>query len=585
MKSHNILRYVCARLAALGACLVLVGVCPLEQAWAGVHLSGLDERQQKNVRAHLSLTSAKCDSARGRIERLYRDSNQEIRTALRALGYYEPAITGSLNWDDECWQANYEIVPGNPVRYRNVDLRFDPLVGADDAFNARHTASAPAPGDILDHGLYEAFKSSLLRASTFAGFFDAEITASEVVVDRDAHAADVNMEFSSGIKYRFGDVSFTEGILRPRLLERYSDIQPGDPYSAKLINQLYEALNGSTYFASVLIVTDPLDTEAKTVPVNVVLTPAKRRVYSVGTGYTTDTGAHGRLGFMNRRMNRRGHQLEAKLYSSTVRSEINAAYRWPRGDPRYEWFSVVAGAQTEETETSQHDKYKIGVLRTRKRKASWLETQYVDFEHEDFTVADQTSTSKLLIFGTNWETARGRKLSRVSNGYRLGIDLRGASESLASDTSFLQLRTNAKWIRSFGSKTRVLARSSIGTTRIDEFTELPASVRFFAGGDRSVRGYEFESLGPVDADGDVIGGSHQIDASVEFDYLFKDQWSVAAFADIGSAFNDDDIEWSTGVGTGIRWYSPVGPIRLDFAHPLDDPGNDLRIHISLGPDL
>jgi translocation and assembly module TamA len=176
-------------------------------------------------------------------------------------------------------------------------------------------------------------------------------------------------------------------------------------------------------------------------------------------------------------------------------------------------------------------------------------------------------------------------LSRVSDGYRLGIDLRGATESLASDTSFLQLRINSKWIHSFGSKTRVLARSRLGTTSIDELVELPASVRFFAGGDRSVRGYEYESLGPVDADGNVIGGSHLIDASIEFDYLFKDQWSVGAFVDTGSAFNDDDIHWSTGIGVGIRWYSPVGPIRLDFAHPLDDPENDLRVHISLGPDL
>ena len=107
----------------------------------------------------------------------------------------------------------------------------------------------------------------------------------------------------------------------------------------------------------------------------------------------------------------------------------------------------------------------------------------------------------------------------------------------------------------------------------------------FAGGDRSVRGYDFETLGPVDADGLVIGGSNLLEGSLEFDYLFKPQWAVAVFADTGSAFNNSDVDLSTGAGLGVRWYSPVGPIRLDLAHPLDDPGTSVRVHISLGLDL
>jgi translocation and assembly module TamA len=235
MKLHKISRSLCAPATALGACIVLVAACSFEQAWAGIQISGLDERQQRNVRAYLSLVAAECDSSRRRIERFYADSRQEIRTALRTLGYYDPVISRSLNWDDECWQANFYITPGEPVRYRTVNIRIAPLASADDAFRARHTIAAPAPDDILDHGLYESFKSSLLRASTFAGFFDAQFTASEVVVDRDARAADMNMEFDSGTKYRFGEVNFTEDILRPGLLARYSDIRPGDPYSAELL--------------------------------------------------------------------------------------------------------------------------------------------------------------------------------------------------------------------------------------------------------------------------------------------------------------------------------------------------------------
>ena len=425
----------------------------------------------------------------------------------------------------------------------------------------------------------------MLRAATNSGFFDADFGQSKVVVDKQARAADLTMHFVSGEKYDFGELSFTQGILRDSILTGYTDIRAGDPYSAKRINELYEALNGSSYFSNVSIRTEPLDETNKTVPVDVNLTPAKRRVYSVGAGFSTDLGPTGRIGYTNRLINERGHQFESKIFGSPVKSEMNAAYRWPKRDPRREWFSIVSGLQHEETDTSEQDSFKLGFLRSKNLGSSWLQTRYVDYVYEDFTIGDQSSTSQLVILGTNWETAKGRALSRTTRGFRVSFDLRGASDTLGSDTSFLQFRSRAKWVRSLGEKTRVLARVSLGVTAKDSLADLPASVRFFAGGDSSVRGYDFETLGPENADGEVIGGSNLVDASIEFDRLFRDKWAVAVFVDSGDAFDQADIKPSTGVGIGLRWYSPVGPVRLDLAHPLDNPDEDFRIHISLGPDL
>ena len=127
-------------------------------------------------------------------------------------------------------------------------------------------------------------------------------------------------------------------------------------------------------------------------------------------------------------------------------------------------------------------------------------------------------------------------------------------------------------------------RANISTTLKDEFDELPPSVRFFVGGDRSIRGYDFESLGPRNDLGKVIGGAHLIETSVEVDHVVRGNWSLAGFVDSGSAFNERP-EFFTGVGLGLRWQSPVGPIRVDLATPLDDSDGGLRIHISMGPDL
>ena len=100
-----------------------------------------------------------------------------------------------------------------------------------------------------------------------------------------------------------------------------------------------------------------------------------------------------------------------------------------------------------------------------------------------------------------------------------------------------------------------------------------------------IRGYGYETIGPVDDQGEVTGGSHLTVLSPEADYLILKNCGIAAFVDTGSAFNGTDIDLQTGIGIGVRWYSPLGPIRVDVAHPLDDPDTDYRFHITLGTDL
>jgi len=135
------------------------------------------------------------------------------------------------------------------------------------------------------------------------------------------------------------------------------------------------------------------------------------------------------------------------------------------------------------------------------------------------------------------------------------------------------------------SKGRLLVRGQFGATGVNDFKDLPPSQRYFAGGDSSVRGYGYQSISPTNSDKEDIGGRYLATGSVEGNYFFYKKFGAALFADAGDAANTLNFDFKKSVGIGFRWGSPVGMVRLDLAHPLDDPDSSFRIHFSLGPDL
>ena len=555
-------------------------------ALATVTYSGLPDALEKNARALMPLASAPCNSASFRIERLFRDSDRTLREALEALGYYRYEMQKSLDLKNpDCWTATFNVQLGEPVRLREVRVVLQGGAENDEWFRSSSRSAWPVPGDVLDHGTYEQFKKRLMANVQGRGYFEAEWARSEVIVNESMTSADVLLEIDSGPRYHFGEINYSEDVLRPALLASYAGFGPGDPYSAEAISELHESLSGSGYFGTVSIRAEPLDDGSNVVPVFVTLSPGMRQVYTTGLGYATDIGVQGRLGYTNRRLNDLGHQFDSQLYASSVDSQVSGTYRWPRGNPEAEWVDIFGGYQQKQTDTSETDKVTFGIRVSRNRTPLWLETPYINFTGEDFRVGDQVDKSRLLIPGISWESTIGREISRIRSGHRISLDVRGSLDEIGSDTSFMQLTGATKWAFPLGESNRLLARADLGFTIKKDFEELPASVRFFAGGDNSVRGYGFETLGPTNDEGDVVGGSYLATFSIEFDRLIAKKWSIAAFVDTGNAFDSFDFDFKTGIGLGLRWYSPLGPIRLDVAHPLDDPTRDYRLHITLGPDL
>ena len=121
---------------------------------------------------------------------------------------------------------------------------------------------------------------------------------------------------------------------------------------------------------------------------------------------------------------------------------------------------------------------------------------------------------------------------------------------------------------------------------MQDFSKLPPQLRFFAGGDRSIRGYAYQAIGPRNSYGLVVGGKRLLVGSATIEHYFTRDWGMAAFVDSGDAFNGTDFHARTGAGVGLRWRSPVGMVRVDVGVPINDPYyHGAQLHIVIGPDL
>ncbi|MFZ2171476.1 MAG: BamA/TamA family outer membrane protein, partial [Methylococcaceae bacterium] len=191
----------------------------------------------------------------------------------------------------------------------------------------------------------------------------------------------------------------------------------------------------------------------------------------------------------------------------------------------------------------------------------------------------------LLVPGGSWLKSVSNEPLRPTSGYRLKFDVSGSYKNPLSDVSFLQGALSALWIHPLPWNSKFIGRTDLGATLVDQFDKLPPTYRFYAGGINSIRGYDYKELGPKDSEGNVIGGKFLTVLSLEYEKAVFDDWGVAAFIDSGNAYNPGNIQLKTGAGIGVRWYSPFGPVRLDFAIPMNESNSSFQIHFAAGARL
>lgn len=542
----------------------------------------------ENVRAYLSLEKPPSPLTETIVRRLYRQAPEEITQALQALGYYHPRIDSELNPAEKGWTARFKIDPGPPVRLTQLTVMILGK-GSDDPEFQRLRENLPLrEGEVFHHGRYEQTKEMLQNLAAERGYFDAQFTTHRIELDLENNKAAVLLDFDTGARYRLGAVRFKqkEEEFDLRFLNRFIPFEPGEPYHADQILAFNSSLVNSGYFSRVDIRPIREEVDDHTLPVEVTAIARKKYELSVGLGYGTDTGPRAILGWENHRVNEWGHRFRSELELSVLRQSLTTNYQIPLQRPATDRIELQAGFQQEDTETAKSRLGKAGVSRSILRGDSWIETLFLNYQTETFEVGGQLGHSRLILPGVTYTRTLTDRAASPRRGSSISFTIQGTDKAIGSDIGLLQSRIDGKIIRPIANPGRILLRGNLGWTSVSNFEELPVSLRFFAGGDRSIRGYTYNTLGPEDPSGDVIGGRYLAVGSVEYDYRFAQQWGLALFYDVGNAFNElDHINPQQGVGIGGRWYSPVGPVRVDLAYALDRPGFAFRVHINMGPDL
>lgn len=537
-----------------------------------------------NINAHVSVFNAAEDCI---ISNRYRSRIREaIDIAIKAGGFYQANIIELepvAKVDCQRWQLHAEL--GAPLIVENVQIRL--LEGEPELplFRQFVAAFPLKPGDKFEHRTYEQWKSDVISTTLLRGHFDFKFVRHEVLLDNSLRQARIVLHLSIGPRYRFGQLQNLLDEADRELIVALRPFEPGEPYDSQKLNLFTQQLKRSGYFSSVFV--RPLVNQAveQQVPLEVVYQFKPMHQFNVGGGVSSDTGPRVRFSWQRSRLNSAGHSIETELSASLVEQSLAANYRIPLRLPARNFISLQMGLKHTDDNDTQSDTLTLAAKRHWLQESGWQRIAQLRFEQETFTQADaDETTTRLLMPGIALSRFRSEGELDPYWGDKQLVTLEGASKALISDIDLIRTVAQSRWLRTFGAH-RWFFRAEVGALNSSDFAQVPSSLRFFAGGDQSVRGFGYETLSPVDAQGQLTGGRYLYTSSLEYSFDILPQWRLALFADAGNAGDKLFQDVATGLGAGVHWVTPVGPLRVYVARGNSELESTWRLHFSLGSPL
>ncbi len=579
--------------AALPWCLLFALIASLP-----VRAAGLDYRVEVNVPAdYRELLQKNLDIERWRgnpqvnldqLRRLYRAAPANIRELLATEGYFSPQVESTLTRDGGVWVAHFDVTPGEPSRVDSVSLKVQgPFDDGTPAGRARlqqlRAQWTLKPGAVFRQEDWQGAKRDALRRLLGDRYAAARLVHSRATVDPARHSVALEVVLASGPAFSFGKLEIT-GLRRypRRIVERLSPIVPGAPYSQRTMLDFQRKLVDSPYFSNAVVTINTDTSNPQRVPVQVTVTEMKSRKLGLGIGYSTNTGARGQVTYSDLNVLSHAWRLNSALKLETKSQSLGGVLQFPL-TARHERDTLNAALKRDDIEGQVTSKLVLGARRKRIRGNAEI-TLGLQYQVERQYVAGvATNINRALVPSYGWAWRRVDNLLYPRRGYVLNAQIAGAVRSVLSDQSFVRLYGKATWFQPVGQRDVIILRAEGGRVFAPNRTGIPSDYLFRTGGDQSVRGYAYQSLGVTEGDA-VVGGRYLAVGSAEYVHWLTPKWGAAVFYDLGNAADSlTDLKPVHGYGVGARWKSPVGPLNLDLAYGQES--REWRIHFSLGFSL
>jgi translocation and assembly module TamA len=544
-------------------------------------ITGLKDDLKKNALAYMELRKSLSNPHFSEIwlQKLHKKAPQNIINALHPFGYYQSTVASILEKkSDQTWLASYHVKLGEPVIIDKVLINITEPGKSNSEVNALIAEFPLKKGDILNHIDYETAKEKLISDIGLLGFSQLKNEQSIVTIDPQGNTAEITINLLSGEQFQLGEFYFHQDFLHEAFIRSYiQDIKQGDPLSQGNLLALQNSLFSSGYFSSVDIKPDFSRSEDQQVPIDVKLKAAKRHKLAMGAGYDTEIEANISFRWQHRRLNRSGHTGDIYSKLSPKKSVVRGSYWIPINDPRTDKISIIAQFETEDTDNTDRDTFDLETGYWFSWN-NWTSTLFSEYKYESFYSGGESKTNtELLSLGARIEQINFAKALYPRSGWSLYSELRGASEAMLSDIDYFRIYLKSRILFPIAENGRLILRGEFGRAETSDFDNYPSSLRFYAGGDHSVRGYKWKALGPKDKEGNIIGGRNIATGSIEYNHKVAQKWIIAGFVDAGNAYNDSLDKIYSGTGFGVRWIAPFGLVRSDLGFPLksdDDVDED-----------
>jgi translocation and assembly module TamA len=518
-----------------------------------------------------------------RLKRLVDEAVHEAREAAATEGYFSAQVRAEVESAGDPWVVRLSVEPGERTRVQDVDIRFSGPATSDGEARPRLARVREnwtlRPGRPFRQDDWEAAKRQAVRDLSGWRYAAASITDSRATIDPQAHRASLFVEMTSGPPFRFGELH-VGGTRRysDAIIENLVPVHPGETYDREKVILYQRRLLESGYFASVQAEIDAQPALADAAPLRVAVIDAPKHHFESGIGYNTDVGARLEARYSNQDVLGTAWRFNSSLNLDQKIQSLPLEFNTPPR-PGGVWNSFTARARQQDIQNQITREFAVGV--SQNYGASAAPTSYLVSAHSEDQrlTGGEADSAHAVYFGYRKSFRRTDALISPRQGYVLSGEVGGAPNAFASQ-QFVRGVASASLFLTLSRNDDVLLRGQAGAVRSQARKGIPSTFLFRTGGDQTVRGYAFESIGVQD-NGAVVGGRRLLVGSIEYTRWIGESWGVAAFFDAGNAWDAGvRTDVATGYGIGARFRTPIGPIRADLAYGALT--SDWRLHFSVG---